>query len=221
MESAQEGTNIRTATIYPAAISTETLGAIRDRATAEAMQKIYDQYGVSPGRIPRPTVSSMWRHFICQMAWNTTRWRTTTAEVGVRRWLYFIPDTCSLSPHAVLQELGQPYELVCANNRTKRTSADEDILTINPKGYGAALGRGTGEVLTEGPAIVQYLADLKPEVRLVPAAGAHLFAVLGWMTGFSIDLDRWPATAFYMERIGARASTQAALGRAAKIAPVE
>ncbi|PSJ57484.1 SDR family oxidoreductase [Kumtagia ephedrae] len=51
MESALEGTNIRTATIYPAAINTELLGAIRDKATAEAMQKVYDQYGISPERI--------------------------------------------------------------------------------------------------------------------------------------------------------------------------
>lgn len=51
MESAMEGTNIRTATIYPAAISTELLNAIGDKATAEAMGKVYDQYGISPGRI--------------------------------------------------------------------------------------------------------------------------------------------------------------------------
>lgn len=85
--------------------------------------------------------------------------------------LYFAPDTCSLSPHIVLQELGLPYELVRVNNRTKRTSAGEDFLAINPKGYVAALELETGEVLTEGPAIVQYLADLKPEAGLAPAAG--------------------------------------------------
>ncbi|MER8753239.1 SDR family oxidoreductase [Mesorhizobium sp. M1050] len=51
MESAQEGTNIRTATIYPAAVNTELLNAISDKATAETMQKVYDQYGISPERI--------------------------------------------------------------------------------------------------------------------------------------------------------------------------
>ncbi len=51
MESALEGTNIRTTTIYPAAIRTELLGAISDKATAKAMQKVYDQYGISPERI--------------------------------------------------------------------------------------------------------------------------------------------------------------------------
>jgi glutathione S-transferase len=199
--------------------------------------------------------------------------------------LYFAPDTCSFSPHIVLQELGLPYELVRVNNRTKRTSAGEDFLAVNPKGYVAALGLDTGEVLTEGPAIVQYLADLKPEAGLAPAAGtlarvrlqewlnfitseihagssplfnralpedvlaifrdrlfrrfdfieanlasrdylmgdsftvadAYLFTVLGWMKGFSIDLDRWLATARYMRRIGARASLKAALAREAGI----
>lgn len=85
--------------------------------------------------------------------------------------LYFAPDTCSLSPHIVLQELDLPYELVRVNNRTKRTSEAGNFLDINPKGYVAALELDTGEVLTEGPAIVQYLADLKPEAGLAPAAG--------------------------------------------------
>lgn len=203
--------------------------------------------------------------------------------------LYFAPDTCSFSPHIVLQELGMLYELGRVNNRTKRTSTGEDFLAINPKGYVAALELETGEVLTEGPAIVQYLADLKPEAGLAPAAGtlarvrlqewlnfitsevhagssplfnralpeeglvifrdrlfrrldfievnlasrdylvgdgftvadAYLFTVLGWMKGFSIDLDRWPATARYMLRIGARASVQSALAREAELLPVE
>ncbi len=203
--------------------------------------------------------------------------------------LYFAPDTCSLSPHIVLQEVGLPYELVRVNNRTKRTSTGEDFLAINPKGYVAALELDTGEVLTEGPAIVQYLADLKPEAGLAPAPGAlarvrlqewlnfitsevhagssplfnralpeealvifrdrlfrrldfieanlasrdylvgdgftvadaYLFTVLGWMKGFSINLDRWPATARYMLRISARASVQSALAREAEIPPVE
>lgn len=85
--------------------------------------------------------------------------------------LYFARDTCSLSPHIVLQELGLTYDLVRVNNRTKRTSAGSDFRTINPKGYVAALLLDSGEVLTEGPALVQYLADLKPEKGLAPANG--------------------------------------------------
>lgn len=85
--------------------------------------------------------------------------------------LYFAPDTCSFSPHIVLQELGLPYDLVRVNNRTKRTSEGGDFLAVNPKGYVAALQLENGEVLTEGPALVQYLADLKPEAGFAPENG--------------------------------------------------
>lgn len=86
--------------------------------------------------------------------------------------LYYAPDTCSLSPHIVLRELALPFELVRVNNKTKQTSDGRDFRTINPKGYVAALELDNGQVLTEGPAIVQYLADLKPESGLAPAAGS-------------------------------------------------
>ncbi|WP_159725994.1 glutathione transferase GstA [Methylosinus sp. Ce-a6] len=85
--------------------------------------------------------------------------------------LYFAPDTCSLSPHIVMQELGLSYDLVRVNNRTKRTSEGGDFLAVNPKGYVAALLLDSGEVLTEGPALVQYLADLEPEAGLAPMNG--------------------------------------------------
>lgn len=85
--------------------------------------------------------------------------------------LYFATATCSFSPHIVLQELGLPYDLVRVDNRTKRMSEPGDFLAINPKGYVAALRLDTGGVLTEGPAIVQYLADLNPESGLAPANG--------------------------------------------------
>lgn len=51
MESAMEGTNIRTATIYPAAINTELLETISDRGSREQMQGVYDKYGIAPERI--------------------------------------------------------------------------------------------------------------------------------------------------------------------------
>jgi glutathione S-transferase len=85
--------------------------------------------------------------------------------------LYFASGTCSFSPHIILQELGMPYDLVRVNNKTKQTSEGNDFRTVNPKGYVAALQLETGTVLTEGPAIVQYLADLKPETGLAPANG--------------------------------------------------
>ncbi|HAT1612652.1 TPA: glutathione transferase GstA [Raoultella planticola] len=86
--------------------------------------------------------------------------------------LYYAPDTCSLSPHIVLRELELEFELVKINNSSKLTADGRDFRTINPKGYVAALELDDGQILTEGPAIVQYLADLKPEQGLAPRANS-------------------------------------------------
>lgn len=86
--------------------------------------------------------------------------------------LYYAPDTCSLSPHIVLRELGLEFEPIKVDNRSKLTADGRDFRIINPKGYVAALELDDGQILTEGPAIVQYLADLKPERGLAPPAGS-------------------------------------------------
>ncbi|MBD9603931.1 glutathione transferase GstA [Pseudomonas sp. PDM10] len=85
--------------------------------------------------------------------------------------LYYAPHACSLAPHIVLRELDLPFELIRVDNTTKRTANGEDFLSINPKGYVAALQLDNGQVLTEGPAILQYLAELRPEANLVPVSG--------------------------------------------------
>lgn len=85
--------------------------------------------------------------------------------------LYYAPHACSLSPHIVLRELDLSFELIRVDNTTKRTASGEDFLAINPKGYVAALQLDNGQVLTEGPAILQYLADLTPEANLAPLSG--------------------------------------------------
>jgi glutathione S-transferase len=85
--------------------------------------------------------------------------------------LYFSPGACSLSPHIVAQELGIPVSLEKVEFATKQLASGGDFWAINPKGYVPALGLDNGEVLTEGPAIVQYLADSRPEAGLVPPAG--------------------------------------------------
>jgi glutathione S-transferase len=86
--------------------------------------------------------------------------------------LYFAPMTCSLSPHIVLRELGLPFELVRVNNQSKRTGDGRDFREINPKGYVAALVLYNGEVLTEGPAILQFLVDQVPGNTLAPPQGS-------------------------------------------------
>lgn len=85
--------------------------------------------------------------------------------------LYFFPGACSLSPHIVAREIGIELTLDKVDPASKKTSSGRDFLAINPKGYVPTLELDDGEVLTEGPAIVQYLADQKPETKLVPPPG--------------------------------------------------
>jgi glutathione S-transferase len=85
--------------------------------------------------------------------------------------LYYAPGACSLSPHIVAQEAGIPLELEKVDLAAHKTEHGQDYLTINPKGAVPALTLDDGTLLTEGPAIVQYLADQKPESKLAPANG--------------------------------------------------
>lgn len=82
--------------------------------------------------------------------------------------LYYSPGACSLSPHIVAQELGLTIETVKTDLRSKKTEKGEDFLKISPKGQVPSLQLDNGEVLTEGVAIVQYLASLKPEKKMIP-----------------------------------------------------
>jgi glutathione S-transferase len=85
--------------------------------------------------------------------------------------LYFAPGACSLSPHIILREAGLPFELEKVDLRSHKTEEGLDFYAINPKGYVPTLELGQGQVLTEGPAIVQYVADQQPESKLAPAPG--------------------------------------------------
>jgi len=100
--------------------------------------------------------------------------------------LYFSPGACSLSPHIVVRELGIPLQLEKVDLKAGKTASGRDFLQINPKGYVPALELDSGDVLTEGPAIVQYLADQKPEAGLAPANGtlarAHLQEMLNYIS---------------------------------------
>lgn len=98
--------------------------------------------------------------------------------------LYYSPGVCSLSPHIVAQEIGLPIELEKVDTKTKKTETGRDFLAINPKGYVPVLELDNGEVLTEGPAIVQYLGDLKAGNSLVPANGTFARVRLQEMLGY-------------------------------------
>lgn len=85
--------------------------------------------------------------------------------------LYYAPGACSLSPHIVLREAGLNFELERVDLATHKTESGADFRAVNPKGYVPALRLQDGEVLTEGAAIVQYLADIAPQSSLAPKPG--------------------------------------------------
>ncbi|RJF97422.1 glutathione transferase GstA [Noviherbaspirillum saxi] len=105
--------------------------------------------------------------------------------------LYFSPGACSLSPHIVLRELGMQFDTEKVNLADKKTASGGDYRQINPKGYVPALQLDSGEVLTEGPAIVQYLADQAPEKHLAPPAGTmERYRLVEWLNFISTELHK-------------------------------
>jgi glutathione S-transferase len=105
--------------------------------------------------------------------------------------LYYSPGACSLSPHIVLREASLNFELEQVDLGNKTTACGTDFRTINPKGYVPALALDDGEVLTEGPAIVQYLADRVPEKGLAPAAGTIArLRLQEWLNFISTELHK-------------------------------
>ncbi len=85
--------------------------------------------------------------------------------------LYYAPAACSLSPHIVLREAGLPFDTVRVDLATGKTETGADFFNVNPNGYVPVLVLDDGSLLMEGPAIVQYVADLVPEKKLAPANG--------------------------------------------------
>lgn len=85
--------------------------------------------------------------------------------------LYYSPGACSLSPHIVLREAGLNFDLERVDLSTKKTRSGQDFNAINPKGQVPTLQLDDGGILTEGPAIVQFLADKAPQTKLAPANG--------------------------------------------------
>ena len=105
--------------------------------------------------------------------------------------LYYTPGTCSLSPHIVAREAGIDLDLVKVDLATKLTDAGADFRRVNPKGSVPALVLDDGRVLTEGPAIVQYLADLRPDSRLAPAHGSfERYRLQEWLNWISTELHK-------------------------------
>lgn len=105
--------------------------------------------------------------------------------------LYYASGACSLSPHIVAREAGIAIDTVKVDLTTKKTEDGQDFLVLNPKGYVPALRLDNGQILTEGPAIVQYLADQKPASRLAPSAGTmERYRLQEWLSFLGTELHK-------------------------------
>ncbi len=105
--------------------------------------------------------------------------------------LYYSPGACSLAPHIVLRESGLAFELVLASTKTHALADGTDYYTINPKGYVPLLELDNGERLSEGPAIVQYIADQVPAKNLAPANGTMArYRTQEWLNFITSELHK-------------------------------
>jgi len=105
--------------------------------------------------------------------------------------LYYSPGACSLSPHIVLLEAGLPYDLVKVDLRAKKLENGDDYLKVNPKGQVPALALDSGELVTEGPVIVQMIADKAPAKNLAPARdSAERYQLQQWLNYITGELHK-------------------------------
>ncbi len=105
--------------------------------------------------------------------------------------LYYAPGACSLSPHIALLEAGLPYDLVKVDLRAKKLENGDDFLKVNPKGQVPALALDSGELVTEGPVIVQMIADKVPAKSLAPARDSEeRYKLLDWLTYINGELHK-------------------------------
>ncbi len=105
--------------------------------------------------------------------------------------LYYSPGACSLSPHIVAREAGLTLDLVKTDLKTKKTDAGADFTAVNAKGSVPVLQLDNGQILTEGPAIGQYLADQAPASGLAPAAGTmERYRLQEWLNFITSEIHK-------------------------------
>lgn len=105
--------------------------------------------------------------------------------------LYYSNGACSMAPHIVLRESGLPFDLVRASTKTHKLDDGTDFYSINDKGSVPVLELDNGERLTEGPAIVQYVADQVPAMNLAPANGTMArYRLQEWLNFITSELHK-------------------------------
>jgi glutathione S-transferase len=102
--------------------------------------------------------------------------------------LYFLPGSCAMATHIVLNELGVPAEFVKVDRATRTTPDGENYYTVSPNGYVPALKLDDGNVLLENAAILPYVGDLKPEAGWMPQSGFARYRALEWLGYANMEL---------------------------------
>jgi glutathione S-transferase len=119
------------------------------------------------------------------------RWPFATIQGRKPMKLYYAPGACSLSPHIALLEAGLPYDLVKVDLRAKKLENGDDYLKVNPKGQVPALALDSGELVTEGPVIVQMIADKAPTKNLAPSRdSAERYKLQEWLAYINGELHK-------------------------------
>lgn len=138
--------------------------------------------------------------------------------------LYYATGTCSLSPHIVALEAGIPLDIerVDIFKKPHVTGAGRDFTKVSPNGYVPALELDDGSLLTEGAAIVQYLADFRPASKLAPAAGTReRYQLQSWLNFVASELHKMYSPWLFHPEYGAQAQDVARGKIAERLAYVE
>lgn len=105
--------------------------------------------------------------------------------------LYYSPGSCSLASHIALCETGLPFETDQIIKTNKMTVGGENFMHLNPKGYVPTIKLDDGSILTEGVAVLQYIADRKPDSGLAPKAGTmERYRLQEWLTFISSEIHK-------------------------------
>lgn len=116
---------------------------------------------------------------------------------------YHIPASCSLAPHIILNELELAVTLIQVDYRRHVTGDGANFHDVNPHGYVPALEFDDGRILREGPAILQYLADLRPEAALAPASGTfERYRLQEWLNFLSTEVHKGFIPLLYAAQAG-------------------
>jgi glutathione S-transferase len=105
--------------------------------------------------------------------------------------LYYLKGACSLASHIALYETGLKFDVASIDRASKKTDGGEDFNAVNSKSYAPALRLDSGEVLTENVAVLQYIADQKPESKLAPAAGTlERYRLVEWLAFINSEVHK-------------------------------